>query len=216
MKPPKNKYIFIDWNKTLSCSFFWEQLSNTDHKYHKYFNEITRIFTNNKKLVKAWMRGQYSAENISEIINKNTGINSDLIFKELKESCENMKYVSLKIPQLITTIREKGIKVGIATDNMDTFKRFTIPAMSLDLIFDDILISSEIGFLKNDLKNNELYFFKSFLKEKRVSYSDLILVDDSTDTNRIYKKAGLNVINVKNVNELENVLTKYATQHSFP
>jgi FMN phosphatase YigB (HAD superfamily) len=190
---------------------FWSQLSDSSHKYHKYFKKITKtVFNSDVNLVEDWMRGNYSAEHIAEIININTGLDQSIIFDELKKSCENMQFVSSKISQLITSIRKKGIKVGIATDNMDTFLRFTVPAMNLSNLFDDFLVSSSLGFLKKDHKNSKPYFFQKFLIEKKLDYSDLLLIDDSSDINELYEKVGLKVLNIKNSKNLENILIKYA------
>lgn len=208
----KYKTIFIDWGHTLSNSLFWSQMADLDNAYHSYFNKIIEIvFKSDKKMVDDWMRGLFSSEDISSHLEKLIHLDRRIILKELKESCERMKYVSDKIPKLIQLLKRKGIKVGVASDNMDTFMRFTYPAMKLNKLFDDFLISSNLGYLKKDLKRGRPIFFEKYIKDNNLDYSQILLIDDSKDTNEIYKKVGLKVVNIKNGYDLEKVLIEYAT-----
>lgn len=207
----KSKYILIDWNRTLSNSLFWSQISNKKHPYNKYYKRISEyLFIQNKKLVNLWMRGQYSSEQICAELEKVSGLNKKIILRELVVSSQKMKFVSPKIPSLIRKIRRKGHKVIVATDNMDTFMRYTVPAMSLEKMFDGFLVSYELKCLKKDIKNKKIMFLESYIKENAILHSDFVLFDDSIDMKDDYQKAGIKVVTIKNPRTLIKKLSEYA------
>ena len=117
------KTIFLDWNKTLSYSLFWGHLTDETHSNHHIETQIsTWLFQQNRHVINPWMRGQLSSEEICTNISLDTGIDKDLIFSELEISCKSMEFCHPQIPEIINQLREKGYKVVIATDNMDTFR----------------------------------------------------------------------------------------------
>lgn len=207
----KPKVLFIDWNKTLSNSLFWSQLKNRDHVYNNYHKSIIKwLFEKNSHFINPWMRGDKTSREICQIISKENKLDEAIVYKELQESCKKMEFCSPKITGLITKIKKKGIKVIIATDNMDTFREFTIKGMRLNILFDDFLISCERGILKYETKNNKIPFFDPFLKENNLSYEDVVLIDDSDDKTGIYKKLGFEIKLVRKKNDLLDYLHKFA------
>ena len=209
---PKPKVIFIDWNKTLSNSMFWSQMRNLNHPHNKHVENIEKtLFNNNRNLINPWMRGEYSSEDICQIISNQSGIPFEIIFDGLKESCSVMEFISNEIPQLIKQLKSKGFKVVIATDNMDTFSRFTIPAMKLTNLFDDFLISCDIKSLKGDVEENSIPFFKDYLQQNNLNYNDSILLDDCNDMGDVYNRLGLEIIKITDENKLISILKEYAT-----
>jgi hypothetical protein len=186
------KVVFIDWNKTLSYSLFWEHLQDKKHPNHQHLPAIEKwLFVDNRDVINPWMRGEFSAEDISSKISQDTGINSDVILGELRRSCEEMCYSIDDLEDIIGRLQASGIKVVIATDNMDTFSRFTVPAMRLDAVFDGILSSYDIGYLKDDDRpEDSLPFFDEYLAKNGWNYADAILLDDSPDKSGKYKRLG--------------------------
>ncbi len=72
-------------------------------------------------------------------------------------------------------------KCVIATDNMDTFTRFTVPALRLSEHFDGILNSFERGVLKQDIDEqnpDRIPFFDEYLREYNLQCEDVVLTDD--------------------------------------
>lgn len=204
------KALFIDWNKTLSNSHFWFQLENKNHVYNNYHEIIINwLFEKNVDLINPWMRGSFTAKQLCERIAKENNLNQKIVYDTLKESCENMSLCSVKTIDLVTKIRNKGIKVVIATDNMDTFRDFTIKGMELEKYFDNFLISCELKVLKYDTKEQEIPFFDKFLKSNNWSYSDVVLIDDSEDKTGIYDKLGFKIMLVKEQSDLLNYLRKF-------
>lgn len=207
--PKKPRCIFIDWNKTLSYSLFWGHLKDT-HSEAKLLPTIEEwLFKDNRAIIEPWMRGQYSTKEIISKMAKGIQKPESLLLNELAWSCINMAFCSDKVPALVRTIQQKNIKVVVATDNMDTFREFTIPAMQLDSLFDDFLISSEMGVLKNDIVNERLVFFESFLQKHHISYEEVVLLDDSYDTFNLYRGKGFPVILIDGSDSLINTLSQY-------
>jgi len=207
------KVIFIDWNKTLSNSLFWSHLSKeNNHKYSKYHPKIIEVlFSTNKHLIYPWMRGEYTSKEITDIISTDVGLSSEILHDELSTSCRQQSFVDFNIPDLINKIQKKDIFVVIATDNMDTFRKCTVPSMNLENIFDDILISHELGLLKEDHDEKSIPFFDEYLSKHDLDYSDAVLLDDCTDDTGVYDKLGLNIIQITGPEILLNSLKKYAS-----
>ena len=99
----------------------------------------------------------------------------------------------------------------VATDNMDTFRRFTIPRMGLEKIFDDFLLSCELGCFKYDVSCLRLPFFDNYLKKKNLNYQEVVLIDDSLEKSGIFEKLGFKIEYVNKKNSLVDLLTKYAS-----
>ncbi len=206
------KIIFIDWYKTLSNSLFWEHLQNINHPYNKHLEAIEKsMFQNNRHLINPWMRGEYTSEDVCKILSEDSGVPQEIILNELAESCRQMKYVSDEIPGLIDEIKSKGIKVVMATDNMDTFERFTMPAMKLKESFDGFLISYSLKFLKGNTTENSIPFFDEYLNKHNLNYQDTVLLDDCLDDTGIYNRLGLRIIQITSPEKLIAVLREYAS-----
>ena len=195
------KVVFIDWNKTLCHSLFWSSLQYSNNEYHNTI--ITWLFKKNNHIVEAWMRGIFSSEEICQLISLENDLNEKTVFDSLVKSCTEMSIVDEDvITDLIRRIKKKGIMVVIATDNMDTFKRFTLPSLTLTSLFDDILTSNELKFFKYESTNHTIPFFSKYLKSNNLSYSDAILLDDSEDKSGVYDFLGFDIAIIKNHEDL--------------
>lgn len=205
------KVIFIDWNKTLSHSLFWEHLRGEEHPNHKYFEAMNRwLFTDNKDLITPWMRGELSVDNITERMGQETEIGSSIVSKELQYSCEQMQYSINGLENIIAKIRSKGMKVVIATDNMDTFTKYTIPAMKLNDIFDDIPNSYDMGYLKDDIDPpDKIPFFDEYLERNGWTYRDAVLLDDSPDTSGKYANLDFNRVLIDSSEKFKTILEHF-------
>jgi FMN phosphatase YigB (HAD superfamily) len=191
----KVKVIFFDWFKTLSSSLFFD-VDSIDFNVKKSLQQT--LFYDNNHLLEPWMRGQITyREIIKKISSANVDLTESLIFQAFRDSCSNMKLDDNKSLHLISKIRESGRKVVIATDNMDVFRLFTIPSLSLDSLFDDILSSHELGYLKQDTENGKLFFFDNYLRENQFRTSEAILLDDCTSTIDLCRSYGLNGISIQ-------------------
>lgn len=194
----KYKYVFIDWNGTLSDSKFWDNLSSLN-----LFEKIQQsLFVKHKHFIKDWMRGKTQSEKIIESISNDLEEDAAFIFSELKKSCEQMKFASEKTLPLISELRRKGSKVIIATDNMDTFKRWTAPALKLNEYFDGLLDSHTLQAMKNDFKEDRSLFFDSFLTENNIQPYESVLIDDSVDKENKIQIRGIDYWKIESSREL--------------
>jgi glycosyltransferase involved in cell wall biosynthesis len=209
------KVIFIDWNRTLSYSLFWEHLKNPKHLNSKHHKDIEKwLFIDNRDIINPWMRGTVSEDEVLTRMSQDTQINKDVLQHELALSCKNMVLCSSDIEILIKKLKSYGAAVVIATDNMDTFRKYTLPALNLDTLFDDILISSEMGVLKDDSEpENSIPFFDPYLSKHGLDYGDVVLLDDSPDSSGKYSKLEFERIVIdspqKLVTVLENMVALY-------
>jgi FMN phosphatase YigB (HAD superfamily) len=203
----KYKTIFFDWNKTLSNSLFWDQLADPKHERHNWHkNIINFVFAENKGLINDWMLAKIDEKYIAKIISERFGYSKETVLKDLAESCEKMKIVNEEVLEIIAKLRKKGIKCVIATDNMDTFLKYTRPAMNLDKHFDDFLVSFDQKILKFDVRNNSVPFFDDYLKNNNLLYQDVLLIDDCIDKSGTYEKLGFEILQIFSPEDFVNKL----------
>lgn len=197
-----NKVIFLDWYGTLSDSKFWDHLSEDENR------QIEKsLFGDLKHLLTPWMKGQFSTEDIISMLSVNTKLNTEYLLKEFIFSCQNMK-ISESVFQLIKDLRDSGHKIYIATDNMDSFSRWTVPSLNLNTHFDGILNSFNLRSLKREFdKEGNSLFFEKFINENNFHPEDCILIDDSEDKDNLIQKYGLTYHKIDDSSELENILT---------
>lgn len=193
----KYKTIFFDWNGTLSMSLFWDQWKDLAHPRHEWHAPLSRyLLGENMWAVMEWMRGKVVAEDIARLLGDRFGYSSEIIFQDLKESCESMRLVSDEVLPLVQKLRRSGVKCVIATDNMDTFTRFTVPALRLSEHFDGVLNSFEMGMLKFDTEGDSIPFFHEYLEKNNLNYKDVALIDDCIDKSGTYEKRGFDILQV--------------------
>lgn len=203
---PAKKHLLIDWSKTLSHSLFWDNSNSIESTSARRW-----LFENNTNLVSPWMKGKYSAEQICNLIATDTALDPKKLVNELIASCQRMTLCSQEIYPLIAKIKKRNYSVVIATDNMDTFTRFTIPALKLANYFDDFLVSAELKILKETLsRDNEPLFFTKYIKKNRCDFHDLILLDDSITNLSAHAKIGMKIVQIDSPSELILSLRGYA------
>ncbi|GHO83738.1 hypothetical protein [Dictyobacter formicarum] len=180
------KCVFLDWAFTLSNSLFWEHLNNPEHEYFQAFQTIQHtLFTgkNISQLIPDWMRGKLTSEDIvAALCQQNTALDPQMLLAELELSCRQMQFVSPQVPTYVARLQARGIKVVIATDNMDTFTRWTVPALQLRSLFDDVLNSYDLQGLKADIDSTgRSVFFDAYLQDQQLRYGESVLIDDGDE-----------------------------------
>lgn len=174
----KIKTVFVDWNKTLSFSRFWGHLPDATMR--------TLFDTYAPQDFKDWMIGKKTTEDMMALAAQGSGLAYEFVLKEFIHSCQNMQLVSLEIPRLVSVLQKNNIQVVIATDNADSFSRWTVPALKLKDMFDNVLNSWDLGMTKN-----QPYFFTSYLNSNHQQFKDCILIDDSTSLGSIVSPYGM-------------------------
>lgn len=178
--------------------------------WHK--NIIDYIFVKNRYLIDEWMRAKFDERYVAKLISEEFGYPDNLILKDLAESCQKMQLVSDEVYDLVAQIRKRGTQCVIATDNMDTFLKYTKPALKLENYFDDFLVSFEQKILKFDVKNNSIPFFDDYLKKHKLSYEDVLLIDDCIDKSGTYARLGFRVLQVFSPDDFLEKLRKCVIQ----
>lgn len=200
----KNKNIlFVDFNGVLSYKNFWFSLENKKHSLNKYLPKIeTFLFKENIELVKKWMLGLYSSEEIHKLICDNLSINYDDLFSVFQGDCDNLD-ISSKILEKIKQLKPYYTCI-LATDNMDSFDRFTIPN---NPILNDVFDRVDNSFSMKRMKSNDGgYYFTNLVKESKTEMGNCILIDDSNGNCRCFEDIGGQAYRTKNENEVLNAL----------
>src|SRR3990172_11168049 len=145
------KTIFLDWDGTISSSKFWWHLEKSKKREERIvFQKIEEsLFGKFIDLLRPWMIGKFKSEDVIKKISQDTKLNFKYVFDEFVQSCLTMEFTLKDLPALVSELRKKGSKVIIATDNMDSFSRWTYPGLRLSEYFDGFLNSYEIGAMKS-------------------------------------------------------------------
>ena len=93
---------------------------------------------------------------------------------------------------------------------MDSFSRWTVPAMSLNEIFDDIINSFDQKALKHDTdKHGNSLFFKEAFEKHDIDPQNSVFIDDSRDKENFIANLGMKYIQVRESSELPDLLRSY-------
>jgi FMN phosphatase YigB (HAD superfamily) len=190
------KYLFVDWHLTLSTSIFWEHLSNPAHPHYPLFDYMQSMLFHPStpgRWLLPWMRGQLTSEEVVADVCQGTDFDAAVVLEELIVSCQRMALVDETIPASIAHLRTKGLRVVIATDNMDTFHRWTAPSLRLYDMFDDILSSYELQALKEDKDQaGQSLFFSNYLQAQHIGPGESLLLDDGDENfGKIIRQFGI-------------------------
>ncbi|HLW00673.1 MAG TPA: hypothetical protein VKT82_18595 [Ktedonobacterales bacterium] len=188
--------LFVDWHLTLSTSVFWGQFSAPAHPQHALFALMqSRLFGPDglNRWLLPWMRGKLTSEGVLAGVCRGTDVDLAFALQTLQDSCRQMRFVADVIPDAVAALRAKGLRVVIATDNMDTFPRWTVPSLRLRALFDDILCSFDLGALKEDVdQDGRSRFFADYLRRQHIGWGESLLLDDGgEDFGAIIRRFGI-------------------------
>ncbi|MBU1199942.1 hypothetical protein KJ953_00230 [Patescibacteria group bacterium] len=206
----KYKVIFLDWNGTISGSKFWGHLEDETHPNNHLFQKTeSALFGELRHLLKPWMRGEATSEDVIAQISERASLEYDTVLNEFIESCKSMKLATDKLYDLTKKLQQAGTKVVIATDNMDSFPRWTVPTMKLNEIFDDVLDSHTLKAMKGDFDDNgNNLFFHDYLTRHAIKPGESTLIDDSEDKEGRIGNMGIEYRRIEPVVGLETELLK--------
>jgi FMN phosphatase YigB (HAD superfamily) len=171
------KTLFVDFDGTICTDRFWRSLPPDQY-------EITQqaIFSEDSPLAADWMRGKYTSEEINKRVAVALGTPYEVVWDMYVRDCREMRVN----PELLALIDELRLiyHVVLITGNMDSFDRFTIPALELDQHFDVIVNSANEQKLKTDNDG------ESFLKYLKGEIADAVLIEDSPKTCAVFTALG--------------------------
>jgi FMN phosphatase YigB (HAD superfamily) len=186
LKTP-NKILFIDFNGVISYNNFWKELENEAHPLHSYHQPIENfLFKEKPEIIKDWMLGKYTSEEIHEILNNAVGVPYTELFEIFERGCRNID-ISTSVLEKVQELR-KDYYCILATGNMDSFDRFTLPSNPiLKESFDEIDNSYNLGIFKT---TNSGQYFLDKVKKLGVQISNCVVIDDSASVCKVFKNLG--------------------------
>ena len=190
--------LFIDFDGTICMERYWRSLPT---KEHEQVQEL--LFRNDTTLVNEWLRGKHTAEEINKYIADETGIEYTYLWELFVQDCKNM-HVPQEVLNKLNELRNK-YTVILITGNMDSFTRFTQPALELEKYFDVISNSFYEGKHKTD--DNGSLFIK-YIEQCDTDIKDALLIDDSTKVCDIFTKLGGTSLQVSHEKPILHYLQK--------
>ncbi len=170
--------LFVDFDRTICFERYWRSLSPEKNEIVQSF-----LFGEDKALVKAWMKGAYTAEEVNKLVAQNIDMPYEELWELFVQDCKTMR-VSSEVLEKLKELRSK-YTVILITDNMDSFTRFTVPALQLDSVFDSITNSFVSKRPKNE---NQGKVFTEYAKTFDTPITSCFLLDDSVSTCKYLKR----------------------------
>lgn len=172
--------LFIDFDGTICFDRYWRSLPPVEYE------KIQELFFKGENvLLGEWMRGKHSAEEMNKYAAEHIGWQYEKLWDLFVKDCSTMQ-VSRTVLEKINALRKK-YTVILVTTNMDSFSRFTAPALQLEKYFDAISNSFNEGKYKTD-KNGEIYL--EYAKKYDVDMKDSVVIDDSPKVCSIFESLG--------------------------
>lgn len=172
--------LFCDFDGVLCQQRYWCSLPGDE------FAQLQALlFGEDRTMVIDWMRGKHTAEDVNRFISERTGIPYERLWKTFVRDCETMQ-VSKEVLEKINSLRDR-YTVILTTGNMDSFTRFTRPALNLDPYFDHISNSYHEGIHKTD-NGGEL--FLKLADKYGAPISKCIALDDSPKVHAVFTALG--------------------------
>ena len=202
------KVLCVDWDGTLSYSRFWENCDDTTLDPTAIGHLTTFLFRDSQALVQDWMKGFVSSATVVDILAQQFNLSSQALYQELERSCRAMQFADSSIPAKLTRIRDQGVKVVIATDNMDTFTKWTVPSLELELLFDGVLSSPDRGAFKKEVADGRSPFFDLYLNQQGLKPGEAVLLDDNPK-NAVVESLNMRFVHITPTNPLCKVLDSF-------
>lgn len=194
--------LFCDFDGVLCHDRYWRSLSSGENEK---VQEL--LFRNNTILMNDWMRGKYTAEEINKIVSEKTGIPYKRLWDIFVKDCKTM-FVQKENLEKLNNLRNQ-YTVILITGNMDSFSRFTQPALGLDEYFDHISNSFQEGIHKTD---NRGEIFLKYTEKYEVSIQDCIVLDNSSNVFKVFSELGGTAYLITQSKNLEYYLKKLSTR----
>lgn len=172
--------LFVDFDGTICHDRYWSSL---EPKHYEQVQEL--LFRGDTKRVNDWMRGEYSAEEVNEFVADEIGMPYEKLWELFVSDCKSMR-VSNETLRRLSDLRQK-FTVILITGNMDSFSRFTVPALQLERYFDHISNSYHEGRHKTD-DNGSL--FLDYTERYGSPIDECKVIDDNEKVCAVFSKLG--------------------------
>jgi FMN phosphatase YigB (HAD superfamily) len=172
--------LFVDFDGTLCHDRFWRSLPAEQYEQVQRF-----LFGEDKTHVQEWMLGKRTAEEINELLAKHLNVPFQELWNVFVQDTSSMK-VSQESLNAIKNLRDKYITI-LVTVNMDSFSRFTVPALQLNDYFDAISNSYDERLFKSD---NDGEVFRKYIHAYQAPVASSVLIDDSPSACATFSSLG--------------------------
>lgn len=172
--------VFVDFHGTICNDRYWRSLSNEQQHTLQEF-----LFQKNSHLVDEWMRGFRTSEEINEMVAAALDISYDAVWSTFLADCRSM-HVSAAILSRLRLLRQLA-NIVLITGNMDSFTRFTAPALGLHGYFDAISNSSDERRLKTDDGGS---LFRQYASRFGTPIEQCVVIDDADDVCAVFTELG--------------------------
>jgi FMN phosphatase YigB (HAD superfamily) len=190
--------VFFDFDGVLCTDRFFAGLKPDYPQVREWVSQ--HIFSG-EKWGDQWMRGEIDYRRINRMISDATGISSELLDRMLPEGVRLMQ-VNATLIRWAETLKAKGVKVALVTNNMDIFTAITVPLKQLDKTFPVIVNSCDYGLMKQD-ENGKL-FDTALEKLGLTTFKNVLLIDDSAGYCDIFRAKGGEAYQYSNLPDFEH------------
>lgn len=180
----EKKVVLFDWYNTLSKSVFFEGVGLPTEDYLKIEQALFQSPSAKSGLINSWMRGAENWRGVMGMVSRYSGLQFNYVSEAFVESCKRMHFVVDNLSEQMESLKQRGYGVCVATDNMDSFREFTVPALGMRKMFKHIFNSYDLRSLKRDRNvDGSSKFFGQVTRRIDCSLDKLTLVDDSVIPN---------------------------------
>ncbi|RYG39516.1 hypothetical protein EON81_00755 [bacterium] len=176
------KVVFVDWFNTLSSSRFFEHWSAPHHPLRGRFDSLQTWWFDaaNQPFLDEWLTGARTCDDFVNAMAEHLDLGQGKVEAELMEGFRHWSLLEPETKPLLAALREAGVRVVLATENVDACIRWAVPALGLEDSFDAILSSHELRALKHQTgASGRSRFFGDYLETERIAAGESVLIDDS-------------------------------------
>ena len=180
------KAIVFDFFGTICLDLYWTWL-----KIHvpdlesrrRYFQELSNQLD----------LGKITREQFARTLSAKTGVAEEDVLVQMDKGI-------LIDPELVELIKalKKNYKIGLLSNSNAHWLREILKNYKLDTLFDAIVISQEVGFIK---PHREI--FEITLKELELKPEEIVFIDDREKNTKAAEEQGIKTIVFKGVEELK-------------
>jgi putative hydrolase of the HAD superfamily len=195
----KIKWVLFDLTGVISTWSFrskkWKIINNKKYKERDF---ETIYFESNYS---AYERGKIQHKEFVEsyLLKNNDVFTLDEFVEIFKRSVTPVRGIENILKKL-----KKNYKLAILSNEGIEWGNYKLDKSGLKRYFDKIIISSQIGFAKPDLK-----FYKKSLKLLNIEPKSCVFIDDLEENINAAEKLGIKSILFKNPHQLQKDLNKY-------
>lgn len=121
--------------------------------------------------------------------------------EEVNKSFYSLVSINNEVVSYIKDLRNLGYRIILCSNAQSTFLRKIMEDNSLNSLFDDIFISSEIKLLKDDQR-----FFEKVINDLNINKEETILIDDNSKNIETARQFGIDGILFKDINSIKSIL----------